>query len=563
MTPPPAQTRLLGGRYRLEESIGRGGMGTVWRGHDEVLGRTVAVKEVRFPPELGEKEQQDLRKRTLREARATARLSHPNVVTTYDVVEEGGLPYIVMELLAARSLSDVLRDDGALPPHRVAQIGLELLSALELSHRQGVVHRDVKPGNVLITDEGRAVLTDFGIATMAGDPALTSTGVVLGSPAYMSPERARGQKPGPEADLWSLGATLYSAAEGRPPYDGENALSTLTAVISDAVEPPRVGGPLAEAILGLLEKDPAQRMTINQTRALLTRAASDRSTAPAAPAADTDELDRASRTQALPIGAPVSAAGSAMSPDVESSTPPPAPVTRNEPIWREELRPAQPRRSNPAGWLLAALLVLALSAGLGYVALRGDGGGANPSAKVSSSASTSSSPSPSPTTSSPSATKSRTSSPAARTASAGNAVPPGFTLRHDPTGFSVAVPDGWRAVRSGTHVDFREPGGSRYLRVDQTDRPKPDAKTDWENQEKSVSRRLPNYHRIRIDAVTYRDYNAADWEFTWGSGPTHVLNRGMNTGAKGYALYWSTPERQWDTSRAIFKVITNSFEPAN
>src|SRR5215210_619888 len=196
MTPPHARTRLIGERYRLEEAIGRGGMGTVWRGHDELLGRPVAIKEVRFPPELGEQEQADLRQRTLREARATASLSHPHVVTTYDVVEEDGLPYIVMELLEARSLSDILRDDGPLPPHRVAQIGLEMLGALELSHRKGVVHRDVKPGNVLLTKDGRAILTDFGIATMAGDPALTSTGVVLGSPAYMSPERARGKRPG-------------------------------------------------------------------------------------------------------------------------------------------------------------------------------------------------------------------------------------------------------------------------------------------------------------------------------------------------------------------------------
>ena len=196
MSASDAPTRTIGGRYRLDKSIGSGGMGTVWSGTDELLGREVAVKEVRFPPEVGEKEQAELRERTMREARATARLSHPNVVTTYDVVEEDGRPYIVMELLPTRSLSTVLREDGPLPPHRVATIGLEMLGALETSHQEGVVHRDVKPGNVLLTAEGRAVLTDFGIATMAGDPALTSTGVVLGSPSYMSPEQARGKRPG-------------------------------------------------------------------------------------------------------------------------------------------------------------------------------------------------------------------------------------------------------------------------------------------------------------------------------------------------------------------------------
>ncbi|MGH8894637.1 MAG: serine/threonine-protein kinase, partial [Actinomycetes bacterium] len=285
--PSDPPTRTVGGRYRLDRSIGSGGMGTVWQGTDELLGRQVAVKEVRFPPEVGPQEQQELRERTLREARATARLSHPNVVTTYDVVEDDGRPYIVMELLPTRSLSTVLHDDGPLPPHRVARIGLDMLGALETSHRQGIVHRDVKPGNVLLTEDGRAVLTDFGIATMAGDPSLTSTGVVLGSPAYMSPERARGGKPGPESDLWSLGATLYAAAEGRPPYDADSALGTLTAVISDPVRQPRTGGPLGEAILGLLEKDPAARMNIATARALMTQAAGDRSAAaPPVPAVD-------------------------------------------------------------------------------------------------------------------------------------------------------------------------------------------------------------------------------------------------------------------------------------
>ena len=331
-------------------------------GHDELLGRPVAIKEVRFPPELGEQEQADLRQRTLREARATASLSHPNVVTTYDVVEEGGLPYIVMELLDARSLSDILREDGPLPPHRVAQIGLEMLGALELSHSKGVVHRDVKPGNVLMTKDGRAILTDFGIATMAGDPALTSTGVVLGSPAYMSPERARGLKPGPEADMWSLGATLYSAAEGRPPYDGDNALGTLTSVISDPVEPPRVGGPLAEAILGLLEKEPADRMSIPQTRSLLERAAADRSAiAAATTVAAAADLDRASRTEALPVAATAA-------PQARDAAPTPPP-----PLWRDVDDPPPGSKPRSSAWLAIALLaVLAILAGLGWAAMRDD-----------------------------------------------------------------------------------------------------------------------------------------------------------------------------------------------
>ena len=533
MSPPNAKTRLLGGRYRLEESIGRGGMGTVWRGHDEVLNRAVAVKEVRFPPELGQQEQDELRERTLREARATASLSHPNVVTTYDVVEEDGLPYIVMELLDARSLSEILRADGALPAHRVALIGLEMLGALELSHRQGVVHSDVKPGNVLLTEDGRAILTDFGIATMAGDPALTSTGVVLGSPAYMSPERARGRKPGPEADMWSLGATLYAAAEGRPPYDGDNALGTLTAVISDPVEPPRVGGPLAEAILGLLEKEPADRMSIAATRTLLERAAADRSGGmpPATTVAAAADLDRAGRTEAVPMTA--------------------------APLWRDVDDPVAddgPRRRT-ALVVVALVAVLALLVGLGYAATRDDEPRDPTASDPTGTPTTSQEPSESPSPSEP-----ETSAPEETQA---EGVPAGFTLHEDETGFVVAVPDGWEPVRDGSRVDFREPGGSRFLRVDQTDDPKDDAKKDWQQQEKSVEDRLDNYERIRIDEVDYRDYDAADWEFTFDSGPTHVLNRGMNTGEMGYALYFSSPDGQWDESESIRQTIFDTFQPAD
>ena len=548
MSPPSAQTRLLGGRYRLEESIGHGGMGTVWRGHDEVLDRAVAVKEVRFPPELGQQEQDELRQRTLREARATASLSHPNVVTTYDVVEEDGLPYIVMELLDARSLGDVLRTDGALPPHRVAQVGLEMLGALEHSHGNGVVHRDVKPGNVLLTKDGRAVLTDFGIATMAGDPSLTSTGVVLGSPAYMSPERARGKKPGPEADMWSLGATLYAAAEGRPPYDGDNALGTLTAVISDPVEPPRVGGPLAEAILGLLEKEPADRMSIAATRALLEKAAADRSGAapPATTVAAAADLDRAGRTDVLPVTA---------APPL--TTPPTTPAVESGPsVWQdEEPVDRSGRRRTPLA-VVAIIALLALLLGISYAATRDDET-PDPSANDPGNNPTSSQPSES-----ASETPGTSSPPESPAGSAGQGVPAGFTLHEDPTGFVVAVPNGWKPVRDGSRVDFREPDGSRFLRVDQTDKPKPDAQKDWEKQEKSVEGRLRDYERIRIDQVDYRDYNAADWEFTFESS-THVLNRGMNTGEMGYALYFSAPDDQWDESEPIRQTIFDTFQPAS
>jgi hypothetical protein len=522
------QKRTIGGRYRLDRSIGAGGMGTVWEGYDELLGRPVAVKEVRFPPELGDRGVADLRERTMREARATARLSHPNVVTTYDVVEEDNRPWIVMELLASRSLAQILREDGPLPPARVAQVGLDMLGALESSHGQGVVHRDVKPSNVLIAPDGRAVLTDFGIATSAGDPALTSTGMVLGSPAYMSPERARGLPFGPESDLWSLGATLFAAAEGRPPFETDNALGTLTSVIADPVPPMSAGGPLAHAVEGLLRKDPADRADIPETREALRRATAER----AAPVATT-------------LRAPVAAYG----PDqgrtqVVDAAALGSPST-TEPSYAEGRRGRGP--------LIAALVLAALVLGvLVALAIRAANDG---------------SPAATPPAKHPSTTASQptTSSPPPSTTAPANGLPAGYHTYTDPTGFSVGVPDGWTAApSSATAVDFKDPDSSTFLRIDRTDQPKGDPKKDWQEQEKSVHKTLPGYHRISIESVDYRGWPAADWEFTFGtSSLTHVRNRGFVTDpAHGYAIYLSTPDTEWDANQQVFQVAADSFTPA-
>src|SRR6478609_9643968 len=211
--------RLLADRYRLGEVLGRGGMGTVWRAEDEMLGRIVAVKELRMTGTVDEIEKHRLVVRTLREAKATARIRHTSAVTVFDVVEEDDRPWIVMELVAGRSLADVVAEDGPLAPERAARIALDLLGVLGAAHAQGILHRDVKPSNVLIGEDGRTVLTDFGIASLEGDTSITSTGMLVGAPSYIAPERARGQKPGPPADMWSLGGTLYAMVEGKPPYD--------------------------------------------------------------------------------------------------------------------------------------------------------------------------------------------------------------------------------------------------------------------------------------------------------------------------------------------------------
>ncbi|MBI0299433.1 serine/threonine protein kinase [Streptomyces sp. PRKS01-29] len=261
--------RLLAGRYRLGEILGQGGMGTVWRASDQTLGRTVAVKELRFPSSVEEDEKRRLITRTLREAKAIARIRSNGAVTVYDVVDEDDRPWIVMELIEGRSLADVVRDDGPLTPKRAAEVGLAVLDVLRAAHQAGILHRDVKPSNVLMSDDGRVVLTDFGIAQVEGDPSVTSTGMLVGAPSYISPERARGHKPGPPSDLWSLGGLLYAAVEGVPPYDKSTAIATLTAVMTEPVEPPKNAGPLEEVIYGLLTKDPDRRLDDAGARALL------------------------------------------------------------------------------------------------------------------------------------------------------------------------------------------------------------------------------------------------------------------------------------------------------
>ncbi|WP_374986231.1 protein kinase [Streptomyces fradiae] len=297
--PPHVTTegRLLAGRYRLGAVLGRGGMGTVWRAVDETLGRTVAVKELRFPNAIDEDEKRRLITRTLREAKAIARIRNNNAVTVYDVVDEDDRPWIVMELVEGRSLAEVIREDGTLTPHRAAEVGLAILDVLRSAHRQGILHRDVKPSNVLIEDDGRVVLTDFGIAQVEGDPSITSTGMLVGAPSYISPERARGQRPGPAADMWSLGGLLYAAVEGHPPYDKGSAIATLTAVMTEQLDPPKNAGPLDKVIYGLLAKDPAQRLDDAGARALLTDVLrrTDTAAAPAGP-----EPQEATRVVPLP-----------------------------------------------------------------------------------------------------------------------------------------------------------------------------------------------------------------------------------------------------------------------
>ena len=275
--------RLLGGRYALGDVLGRGGMGVVWRATDQLLDRQVAVKELTFPVGVTDDERRILRERTMREARAAGRLDHPCVTTVYDVVEQAGKPWLVMEHVDADSLQQVLERSGPLAARTVARIGLDVLAGLEAAHAAGIVHRDVKPANVLVLRNGSACLTDFGIAVSTGDSSLTTEGALIGSPSYMAPERIHGDEPHPAGDLWSLGATLYAAVEGRPPFGRGEPMATAMAVVSEHPAPTVRAGSLEPVLRGLLVKDPAQRSTVARVRGELEAVLAGAEPWPAAP----------------------------------------------------------------------------------------------------------------------------------------------------------------------------------------------------------------------------------------------------------------------------------------
>ncbi|MDG4860619.1 serine/threonine-protein kinase, partial [Streptomyces sp. T-3] len=276
--------QLLAGRYQLMHLLGQGGMGAVWRAHDAQLARDVAVKELRLPEHLGDAERANWIARLDREARAAARLKHPGIVTVYDrIAGPDGRPWIVMELVTGGSLADLIEARGPLPPQEVTDIGRQVAAALSAAHRMGITHRDIKPANILL-EEGRAVLTDFGIAAVEGDATLTATGMIMGTPAFMAPEQVRGQAATAESDLWSLGATLYAAVEGRAPFAATTPSAVLVAVATEDPAPAVQAGPLAPTLMGLLRKDPAERLTMDQLQARLAQPVTVWAPAPSAPA---------------------------------------------------------------------------------------------------------------------------------------------------------------------------------------------------------------------------------------------------------------------------------------
>ncbi|MFG2050366.1 protein kinase [Micromonospora sp. NPDC048935] len=305
---------LIAGRYRLLDLVGRGGMGRVWLARDEMLHREVAVKEIVPPTWLADHERAEARSRTLREARAAARLNHPAVVRLYDVISVDDNPWIVMEYVPSRTLQDLVDAEGPLEPAHAARIGLAILDALRAAHTAGVLHRDIKPQNVLVAHDGRVMLTDFGLATFdGGDGVTTRPGMVLGSPQYVAPERAAEGASTVAADLWSLGATLHAAVEGRSPYARSTAMATLSALAAGPPDPAPHAGSLAPVLAGLLRRDPRHRLDHDAARRLLVQAAAGHTDPP--PTSDSAWSPRSSPgSSSEPESASGPASGSSASP---------------------------------------------------------------------------------------------------------------------------------------------------------------------------------------------------------------------------------------------------------
>ncbi len=528
--------RLVAGRYRLVARLGVGGMGTVWRAEDEVLGREVAVKEVVFPHGLSDEDREVLRERTRREARAAARLDHPSAVTIYDVVEEDGSPCLVMELVEARTLSEVVRGDGPLTPQRTAQVGLALLGALEAAHRQGVVHRDVKPGNVLLCpgEDGRVVLTDFGIASSVGDSSITTTGLLLGSPSYIAPERARGQAPGPASDLWSLGATLFTAVEGRPPYDGGDPMTTVTAVVTGEHEPYVAAGALEPVLEGLLEREPERRMTVAQARAALSALAA-QARVVAAPEPSPEAELRTEQTTAMDVRDVREAAGAA------ATAHPSGEDTRAVPL----MKPDPPRRDRPGRRDSRALPAAAAAVLLGLAAVAGValGGGLPGSGDR-------------PGDAPPGASAAPTDGPASGPA----ALPEGWTAYTDDAGgWSIGVPPGYTQSTRRGQVQFRNEQTRRTLRIG-VGPATGDAQAAARGLAGALQAQLADYTELGMTPVEGQD--AADLEFTYvDQTRLHVVNRTVVDPAAGraYTLYWQTRDTDFADARQVFEQLRATF----
>ncbi|MEU8843268.1 serine/threonine-protein kinase [Streptomyces roseus] len=526
---------VLAGRYRLVEPIGSGGMGKVWRAHDELLHRTVAVKELTAGLYVAQADREVLHARTQKEARAAARIQHPAVVVVHDVLEHDDRPWIVMEYIDGPSLADAAKAAGRIEPAEAARIGLHVLGALRAAHAVGVLHRDVKPGNVLLAKDGRVLLTDFGIAAIEGDSSITRTGEIVGSIDYLAPERVTGGTPGTSSDLWSLGATLYTAVEARSPFRRTSPISSLQAVVND--EPPalRQAGALGPVITALLRKDPGERPSAQETERMLIEAMEGR------------------QPKAAQAYVPTRAVTPEELADAAEEAPPQAPVPAPAPDQvRTAALPEQPRpAAEPAGgWIkraAAVALVAALVGGgavFGVLKFTGDDAGGGGSDKNASAPD--------------------------RQGGAGEAAPPaGYTKVVDPlAGFTLFVPEGWTRKANGDQIDYTPDDGKHFIRIASDSTPDyQDPYAHLLDLEKQVQKRT-DYKKVRLNQNTFRDSTrAALWDFTWTEKQTHPGPRRakeqMYVAPDGteYAVYMSSPVADWATTEQQFDVVLSGWKP--
>ncbi|MBA2726266.1 MAG: serine/threonine protein kinase [Actinobacteria bacterium] len=533
MPTPTTAPRRIADRYLLGEELGRGGIGIVWRAKDELLRREVAVKEISFPKTVSEADAESLRTRAVREARAAAGINHPGVVGVYDILQHDDRAFIVMELIEAPTLADLVKDGGPLSPSRAAEIGLQILETLRGAHDKGIVHRDVKPANVMIPAIGRARLADFGIASLQSDPRLTASGIILGSPAYMAPEQAHEGTSSPATDLWGLGATLFFAVCGAPPFDKGQAIPTLTAVLSEEPQISENAGALGPVIQALLEKDPANRPSVLEAEAMLTRVAA-------------GEAGSSATAAATAVAAPPT-----VPPTLLSST------QVDDPPARREATPERPTglpHEDRGKGLLIGLGVLAL---LGMIALlltlgggddpssdRGPGRGAEDSAQGGGGGGKKDAPRDDPTTEEPVAAD-------------------GLVTYTDPaTGYVVGVPEGWTTTpRASNRTDFVSPTGA-YLRTEWTDTPGDDVLGTLEGIYDDFAASYEGYEEIAIESVEYQDYEAAQAEYTYTDGDMtlHAINLQFVTGEYGFALNFQANADEWDELLPTFDAIKASFQ---
>ncbi len=558
---------LIAERYRLEAELGRGGMGRVWQAYDELLHRSVAVKEVHFPPDLPVADRERLAGRTLREARAVAAIDSHAAVRVFDIVEQDGRPWIVMELVRGGTLTDLLRRSSTLPPVEVARIGLAVLDALEAAHAAGVLHRDVKPSNILIGDDGRVALTDFGIATVDGDARSgdTSSGVIIGSPSYIAPERAHGHQPTAASDLWSLGATLWTAAEGRPPYDGATAIAVMASVTAD--DPPecaRCPRQLADVLRALMDRDPAARPSAAEVRRALTEIRVNGAAQQQQP-----ELAR-NGTAPLPLSFDRTTVLGQRDSDAapNSDVPPPTidhlpPLPTPDPEVTPSAEPAgvvepssgdEPPNAGVARrprLLVIGACALALAVAAAIVVAVVSTSGSSPTSHPAAGARHTEVPSQA------------SSSPGHSASTTSTVLPTGWSRYTDPQlHWKVGVPPGWTRSTTASGTQFSDPAGGRYFLIATRYPAGSSAVQAWRDSERSFRSSHADYQRLvlhTIDIAGAKD--AADWEFTYTDDGAllHALDRAEVFGTRGYAIYEQSHSDQWASSQRLFDQVQRSF----